>query len=224
MGTLYWQLNDCWPAASWSGIDYYGSWKALHYYVKKAYEPIILAFIPNQDSIVISICSDNSDASKVQLYYAIKDFEGNTLDEKVVPSQLDPLRSIIAARIEKSTILGKYNAREIYLEASILKESKELTRDIYFFEDAKDLHLPAAKIQSETTRSKDHYMVTLTSDKLARNVYLSLDECDAQFSDNYFNLLPGEKKTVQCKICDSKEKDGREVKIKVLNDLLDFNN
>ena len=43
MGSLYWQLNDCWPGASWSSIDYYGKWKALHYNIKKAFSPVIVS-------------------------------------------------------------------------------------------------------------------------------------------------------------------------------------
>jgi len=223
MGTLYWQLNDCWPAASWSSIDYYTSWKALHYYAKKAYEPVILAFIPDKENIVISICSDQPEAKKVQLYYAIKDFQGNTLDEQVFPSELDPTQAMVAVRIPKSKILDKYNTREIYLEAKILDEGNVIARNIYFFEAAKDLHLPLAEINSQVDRTKDYYRVTLSSNTLARNVYLSMENCQMQFSDNYFDLLPGETKTVMYKAPGEDEDQCKELKIKILNNLLDFN-
>ena len=43
MGSIYWQLNDCWPVASWSSIDYYGRWKALQYYARRFYAPILVS-------------------------------------------------------------------------------------------------------------------------------------------------------------------------------------
>jgi beta-mannosidase len=41
MGSLYWQINDCWPVASWSSIDYFGRWKALHYTARRIFAPVI---------------------------------------------------------------------------------------------------------------------------------------------------------------------------------------
>ena len=43
MGAIYWQINDCWPAASWSSIDYYGRWKALHYFARRFFNPIMIS-------------------------------------------------------------------------------------------------------------------------------------------------------------------------------------
>jgi beta-mannosidase len=217
-------LNDCWPAASWSGIDYYGSWKALHYYVKKAYEPVILAFIPDENSVLISICSDDPVVKEVQLYYAIKDFGGNTLDEQVVPSSIHPYMAVNATSLPKEDILEKYNTKEIYLEAEVQSDGNTVTKDIYFFEAAKELHLPVPEIQSEITRKKGYYKITLSSDKLARNVYPSFEGCDVKFSDNYFDLLPGETQTVRCKALGKDEDHSNELQIKVLNNLLDYNN
>lgn len=224
MGTLYWQLNDCWPAASWSSIDYYGSWKALHYYVKKAYEPVITAFIPDDNNVIISICSDDPVSRKVQLYYAIKDFKGNTLDEQVLPSSLNPEKAIIAARLKKEEIFSNYNTKEIYLEAKVLDNGQVITKDIYFFEAAKDLHLPVPVIRTEINKKKDQYKITLSTDKLARNVYLYFEGCETQFSDNYFDLLPGETKIITCKAVEKDEQPSVELQIKVLNNLVDFNN
>jgi beta-mannosidase len=223
MGTLYWQLNDCWPAASWSGIDYYTSWKALHYYAKRAYAPVILAFIPDEDDVIISICSDDPGSRNAQLYYAIKDFEGNTLYEQVLGSKINADKAVIAARLPKEEIFDNYNTREIYLEASLLDGEEILARDIYFFQAAKDLHLPLVEIQTEISEKKGYYEVNLSSNKLARNVYLSMDSCDVNFSDNYFDLLPGETKTVSCKSVNSGKELSSDLQIKVLNDLLDFN-
>jgi beta-mannosidase len=185
--------------------------------------PVILAFIPDQNDVIISICSDGPDAGEAALYYAIKDFNGNTLEEQVIPSEIDPAKAVIAAKLSKKQIRSTYTTNEIFLEAEIRQGEKILARDVYYFEAAKDLHLPSAKIQSIITRKSDFYEVTLKSENLARNVYLTLDRCEAQFSDNYFDLLPGEAVTVLCKACEDDDSISRELHIKTLNDLLDFN-
>ena len=58
MGSLYWQLNDCWPGASWSSIDYYGKWKALHYNIKKAFSPVIVSHELKDDNLNVVVVSD----------------------------------------------------------------------------------------------------------------------------------------------------------------------
>ncbi|MFH1756324.1 MAG: sugar-binding domain-containing protein, partial [Candidatus Latescibacterota bacterium] len=79
MGTLFWQLNDCWPAVSWSGIDYYGYWKALHYAVKKAYRDIIVSVVDEGDALDIVIVSDRLAAIQADIHIYLMDFHGNEL-------------------------------------------------------------------------------------------------------------------------------------------------
>ena len=64
MGTLYWQLNDCWPGASWSSIDFFGRWKALHYAVKRSFADLLISFKETTDSTYIYIVSDRTNTSK----------------------------------------------------------------------------------------------------------------------------------------------------------------
>ena len=53
MGTLFWQHNDCWPVASWASRDYYGRWKAQHYYVRKAYDDILISSVVEGDDLIV---------------------------------------------------------------------------------------------------------------------------------------------------------------------------
>ncbi len=220
MGTLYWQLNDCWPAASWSSIDYYNSWKALHYYVKKAYQSVILAFIPDSEDIIISICSDRFDNTKVKLKYAIKDFDGKTLEEKVVDSELNFEKSVIAARIDKDDLIDKYNTKEIYLEAQLIENKKILAKELYYLEPPKNLNLPSANIKVDIQKKANRLTIKLRSEKLARNVFLQINDDDVSFSDNYFNLLPGEELEINCKVNEDFILSENELEIITLNDIL----
>jgi beta-mannosidase len=76
MGTLYWQLNDSWPGVSWSGIDYFGRWKALHYFVKKAYRDYLISFEEKNDSLGIFIISDQLKDTIAELELSIVSFDG----------------------------------------------------------------------------------------------------------------------------------------------------
>ncbi len=220
MGTLYWQLNDCWPAASWSSIDYYTSWKALHYFARKAYQPVILAFIPDDEKIIISVCSDSEQEQTVQLSYAIKNFKGEVLEEHTLDTELNPERSVIAATIDKKTMARNYNTKEIFLEARLADSKKVIARELYFADVPKNLHLPEVTLESTIQKSGDELSVELASDKLVRNVYLYFEGCNTQFSDNYFDLLPGEKTTVSCKISEEIKVEEKELLIISLNDIL----
>ncbi|MCK7557617.1 hypothetical protein MKQ70_22460 [Chitinophaga sedimenti] len=79
MGTLYWQVNDCWPAASWSGIDYYGRWKALHYFAKKAFEQVTVSNVIEKGQLNTYVVSDQLKEEKLQLEATLMDLGGKVL-------------------------------------------------------------------------------------------------------------------------------------------------
>ncbi|MGB0811938.1 MAG: glycoside hydrolase family 2 protein, partial [Flavobacteriaceae bacterium] len=79
MGTLYWQLNDCWPGISWSSIDHFGNWKALHYEAKKAFENVLISFERKGDEVGIYIVNDQLNTIDEMLKVRLLDFQGNVL-------------------------------------------------------------------------------------------------------------------------------------------------
>ena len=79
MGSLVWQLNDCWPVASWSSIDHYGRWKALHYYIKRTFAETIIAFEANENEIKIHAVTDKIEDLKASLVVELVDFNGKVL-------------------------------------------------------------------------------------------------------------------------------------------------
>ncbi|MCI0494645.1 glycoside hydrolase family 2 protein, partial [candidate division KSB1 bacterium] len=85
MGSLYWQLNDCWPVASWSSTDYYGRWKALHYFARKAYEDVLLSPIVENDMVQVFIVSDKLKPFHALLKLEVMDFAGHKPWHKELP-------------------------------------------------------------------------------------------------------------------------------------------
>ena len=76
MGSIYWQLNDCWPGASWSSIDYYGKWKALHYKAKNSFEESILSFHKKSDEVDVYFVTDKLESQKLKFNVQLIDFSG----------------------------------------------------------------------------------------------------------------------------------------------------
>lgn len=77
MGTLYWQLNDCWPVTSWSSVDYFNNWKAAHYMVKRSYRETIISFNKADSTIEVYCINDALKNKNGTLKIQFMDFYGN---------------------------------------------------------------------------------------------------------------------------------------------------
>ncbi len=218
MGTLFWQIDDCWPVASWSSIDYYGRWKAQQYMAKKAFEPVLVSPFREGDAIKIYTVSDLFENSPALLQISLMDFEGKVLrkEEKtiVVPSNT----STVVYSLAEADWTKNIDRTKTFISIKLLQNNKELCRNSFFFEKPKQVILPKANIQLSKV-DDDH--IAVSTDKLARFIWLELPNSVNAFSDNYFDLLPGEQKVL--KINDKYTRDFKlnEVKITSLADISD---
>jgi beta-mannosidase len=188
---LYWQLNDCWPVSSWSGIDYYGDWKALHYAVKKAFKNLKISFKTNNDNLEVFIISDSLQNTKASLELTIIDFYGNILNklEKDIVVESNCSQVYLCKDIP-DLVLG--NDLNNVLISAVLSDSKRnvIDESLYYFVPPKDLKLPDPKVTIEV-ENRENNMVAfkLATEVLAKNVYLQCN-VEGHFSENYFDLLP----------------------------------
>ena len=81
MGTLFWQHNDCWPVASWASRDYYGRWKAQHYYVRKAYDDILISSVVEGDDLKVYAVSDRLENTSGRLQLQVCQFDGTVVHD-----------------------------------------------------------------------------------------------------------------------------------------------
>lgn len=93
-------------------------------------------------------------------------------------------------------MLGKADPKRSYAVFELLEGDTLLSREVMFFAPAKQLALPAAKIDSQWRADGDGYALTLTSNALAREVWLSFGDLEVSVADNAFDLLPGEPLTL----------------------------
>lgn len=196
MGTLYWQINDCWPVASWSSIDSYGNWKALHYYVKRAYAPIVPMFIENGDRSEFWIVSDKLESVKGKLAINITDFNGRSVFEKSVDVDVEP--NVSKIYLDQSTSNLVKNREDVVITMALSVDGNEIASNSYHYLPVKDLDLPTPSIKSSVEKDGDSFKITLSSDKFAKHIYIWIEGIDLTLSDNYFDLMAGETVIVRC--------------------------
>ncbi len=187
MGTLYWQLNDCWPAISWSSIDYFGNWKALQYKAKKAFENVLISYEENKQNISTYIVNDTFESISKQLTMKIIDFKGTEIwssfeDISVGENTSQKVYSIPNVNIDRKN--------QVYITEFNGEKS------LYFFSSPKELNLPKGEIKKEIIKTKNGFSITLKSDVLQKDVFLFTTK-KGHFSDNFFDMLPNESITIQ---------------------------
>ncbi|MFC1493018.1 glycoside hydrolase family 2 protein [candidate division KSB1 bacterium] len=191
MGSLYWQINDCWPVASWSGIDYFGRWKAMHYYTARFYNDILISPNLENEEIKVYIVSDKTEKFDAEIKIRLMDFSGRIIKEDSKTIDVDPLTSKIYYDINISDWLGDSRAEETFLYFEVIEGDETLSTNSYYFLPVKELELPHPDIDFRTEKSKTGVKITLSADKLARNIYVHNGHYEGSLTDNYFDLIPG---------------------------------
>jgi beta-mannosidase len=213
-GSLYWQLDDCWPVASWSGIDYFGRWKALHYFARRFFAPVSASTVDEGGSVSTYVVSDRRQDTAARLVLRLVDFDGRELWRKEKDIRLEANASRAYWTATEREVLAGSRRSHVVLVAEVFEGEERLTRSLHYFVTTKDLDLPDPGLAlAVTPRTEGEMAVEVSARKLARNVRLSTDGVDGMFSDNYFDLLPGEIVTVVWK-----GKTGVDVKVASIRD------
>ncbi len=203
MGTLYWQLNDTWPAASWSGIDYYGQWKALHYQAKRSFAPQLLVFSLSDDgALALQLVSDSREALEATLELQLLDFAGNVLWQQQQALQVPALQSTQVWQGKPSVDAPE---RAVLQARLVGAEQNLLAEQLWYFVPPLAQDLKAGTPTLHWQRQGEQLQLTLSSDWVLRQLWLSVvlatEPAEApgrvwNFSDNFFDLLPGQPRTV----------------------------
>lgn len=223
MGTMYWQLNDCWPVASWSSTDYYGNWKALHYTVKKAYQKDIITINRDSGKIKVNIITDRLTPTSSVLSLKLMDFNGNIINNKDLFIKLKPNTSGVYFETDDAPFLKGSDENHIVLSAKLIIKADTLATKNYFFKEEKDIVLEKSTLKSSITGSVNNYLLHISTNKIVRNLYLDIPGQEVFFSDNYFDLLPGETKTVSITLKNNKPVELNKIKMMSLVDTYDIN-
>ena len=224
MGSLFWQLNDCWPVASWSSIDYFGRWKALHYYARRFYDDVLISPFLHDDKVDVYVVSDKLRAISGTIHMRLLDFSGSSLLDESKEIQIPAQSNAIYFSVDKAALAAKGDLRRSFLVFDLEAAGKKVSRNLVFFDVTHNLELPVApRIDAAFGKSGYDYTVTLRSSKFARNVYLSFGDLDVEVADNYFDLLPSEAVTIHLKSSATLEQIKAGLKIISLTDAFTAN-
>jgi beta-mannosidase len=193
MGSIFWQLNDCWPVASWSSIDYYGRWKALQYYARRFYAPILVSPHLEDGALKVYAVSDRTEPKAAALRVRLMDFDGHVLREEKKEVTLAPLASEVLLEWPLADLVNAAtDTSRVFVAADLSAEDGETSRNLTYLVPVKEIHLEPAPLSVAIDEQNGSYRIRVSSPKLARSVYLSFGSLDVKLSDNYFDLLPGQ--------------------------------
>ncbi|ESU21611.1 beta-mannosidase [Flavobacterium cauense R2A-7] len=190
MGTLYWQLNDCWPVTSWSSVDYFGTWKAFHYQAKRSFENVLVSVAVEENQYKVYVISDEVSSKKGKLVLQLLDFEGKILWQSASEIQVAENTAKVYYTMDKK-MFEKFNSKQTVLSVKFVFSDSDVKSTLFYFEKPKDLELKRPKIM---VKHLDENTLEVSTDILVKNVFLSSE--GTHFSDNYFDLLPGEKRKI----------------------------
>lgn len=217
MGSLYWQIDDCWPAASWSSMDYYGHWKALQYEVKRSFEPVIISPVIIHDSLEVYAVSDKLQPFPAKLQVRLLNFKGQVIRQSTTPITVAANTSTRVYQQGITALLQGADRAAVYLDVRLESATGIIAENTCYFENPKDLKLTKTVLRHTLAHTGQTYTVTITSPELARNVRVSAGNDSIIFSDNYFDLQPGQYKTITFQ-SDKSLTEG-DIKLKTINEL-----
>ncbi|MBK8047845.1 MAG: glycoside hydrolase family 2 protein [Anaerolineales bacterium] len=196
-GTLYWQLNDCWPVASWSSLDYFGRWKALHYAAQRFYAPIMLSVEDVGATMTVHVTSDRSEAWEGLVKWTLETVNGVVFVQGELPVMAAPLADTLVEKFDFSKQVEDATSRRLVFVAELWQGGVLQATSVATFVPNKHLELNETGLTLSVREVVDGVAIDVTAKTLARFVELSVEGVDVVFSDNYFDVPAGRTRTVR---------------------------
>lgn len=196
-GSMYWQLNDCWPVCSWASMDYYGNYKALQYCARHFNAPVTLSLEDTKTEVRIFAINDTmKPLHDCKIVYRLLTFDGTEkMSAEIDSVTISALESKCVKTLAVSDLQKYGNLKSCILVAE-LWEKDLISQKTLLFAPEKDLSLPKTQVQMDIQVQGNEAILTLQSEQYVRFLQIHSKSNTQPFSDNYFDLLPGEKKVI----------------------------
>jgi beta-mannosidase len=198
MGAIYWQLNDCWPVASWASIDSKGRWKLLQYAAARFFAPVLASCERDGFRVRLNVANDTLAPFRGTLSARLIDARGATVSEKELPVEVPALTAVWVGDESYPPQAGELHPEDDRALLMILRDSqgKVLSENCELFTSPKFFRFAPPAIRTQIVQQGSDCAVTLTAEAFAWGVWLDTQTIDCAFSDNGFFLLPGEPRAV----------------------------
>jgi beta-mannosidase len=211
MGSLYWQLNDCWPVASWASLDYYGRWKALHYFAKRVYEPFFPSVVEDEDgkSAEFWITNDYKESKKGILNWKILHSDGKCIAKETKSVEVPPCSSLMVKNLNMESLVNSGDDLKQKIAFFSLEDDEgKKYHGFRLFGAPKDFRLGEPNLTYKFSKlNKNHndiwdYEVEIHTEKTALYVYLESETLDFIYSDNFFSIPSNSKRKIKLRRCE----------------------
>jgi beta-mannosidase len=191
-GCVFWQYNDCWPVVSWSSVDYFGRWKALQYLSRRFYSPLLVSGLEDakQNSVVIFVSSDRLQACRGMVSWTVTDPEGKSLLHGSEAIEISPRQSHFVRTLELQELATAHGVENLLVWLRLDVDGKTESENLVTLAFPKDLKLANPKLKADVAAANDCFVVTLKAEKPALWSWLTLDNMDARYSDNFIHVTP----------------------------------
>jgi beta-mannosidase len=199
MGALYWQLNDCWPVASWASIDYYGRWKTLHYMAKRFFAPLLVAGVEHEETqtVDIHVVNDLPTTRSAEVRWTITDLKGKEVSTGTEAVEAEGCTSMAVKTLDCREAVKDLGERNVLVWLDLIVEEETVSESICHFVRPKHMELEKVPVHTEVTEAGEGtFAVTLSADAAVLWVHLELASVDFRASDNDFCLRRGQPKTI----------------------------
>ena len=213
-GVILWQLNDCWPVVSWSGVDYKGRWKAEQYMTRRFFAPTLITSEVGEGMICLYGISDLPEKQDDLLEVRLYDAEGVTEARSVSFTLRNGNQKLMELPCPEDTAHSFLAFRD----------QKESAFKVQLFCLPKDFQFEKPKLTIDVGETSERYQITVTSNTVCKDVMIDFDGFDVVLSDNFFDLVPNEPYTVNIDKAQMKFEDLHLLKekliVKTLNEVL----
>jgi len=217
MGALYWQLNDCWPVASWSSIEFPGRWKALQHVARRFFAPAaVSAHVPGDEvhgignyrastvrRVLIHTSYDGARPAKGVVRWDLFHVDGRRLLGGRKAVSLRPMRSRLEQRLDLAAPLARFGRDRIYLRIALDVAGGRVSEDTVFLTTPRfvDLPKPSTRVAVRMTSAR-RAEIALTSPVFQHRFAFDFPGREFACSDNYLELYPGETKKVEAEFAE----------------------
>lgn len=198
MGALYWQVNDCWPVASWSSLDYYNRWKPLHYYAKKFYAPVLLSALEENGNIRFVVSNETMEMVKAKVVWRLRKQDGEIAEEHSAEMNVERLCADECAAADYSRISqDRLESRKYYVEYLLFVNGEETTQGSVLFCRPKHFEFADPQITWEVKEAAEEFLLTVKTSGYAKYIWIDSDTFDFVADDNCFDLSKGTEKVIR---------------------------